>query len=62
MFSPIARCSYCCDEYDPVEYATVPQDPDEPRFCSDDCETGYWDCEEFTEIYRSAGTGAPVFP
>lgn len=61
MFSPIARCTYCTDEYDPVEYVTVPQDPDEPQFCSDDCEQRYWEAVEFEQVYNEAGSGAPVF-
>lgn len=62
MFTPIARCWYCSDEYDPVEYVTVPQDADEPQFCSDDCAERYADAEEFGRIYDEAGTGAPVYP
>lgn len=61
MFSPIARCSYCCDEYDPVEYRTVPVDPDEVQFCSDSCEEAYGLAEDAEQAYRGAGTGAPVF-
>lgn len=61
MFSPIARCSYCTDEYDPVEYTTIPVAPEEVQFCSDDCEERYQDAEEATEVYESAGDPAPVF-
>lgn len=63
MFSPIARCSYCADEYEPVEYRTVPQDPDEPRFCSDDCEVRYLEAEDASSEWDVAYRGAaPVFP
>lgn len=63
MFSPIARCSYCADEYDPVEYAEVPQDPDEVQFCSDDCEERYNTAELASEAYSLGYLGgAPVWP
>ena len=57
----IVHCSYCCDQYDPVEYREV-VDPDEPHFCSSDCEEAYWASLEFASIY-SAGRygGASVF-
>lgn len=61
MFSPIARCSYCTDDYDPVEYRTVPQDPDELQFCSDDCEERHADAELNGQTYDEAGWSAPVF-
>jgi hypothetical protein len=60
-FSPIARCSCCTDEYDEVEYATTPQDADEPQFCSDDCEDLWWAAEDAAEAYGSAGYPAPAF-
>lgn len=62
MFSPIARCSYCTDEYDPVEYRTVPQDPDEVQFCSDSCEQKHWEAVEAEQAYWEAGAGSPVWP
>lgn len=43
MFPPIAFCSLCGDEYDPVEYVTLPVDPDEPRFCPEACADEWWD-------------------
>ncbi len=62
MFSPIHFCSYCNDEYTPIEGADAPVDPDEPSFCSDDCGTRYWEAvdaaSEWTQAYRG---GAPVF-
>lgn len=62
MFSPIARCSYCTDEYDPVEYVTVPQDPDELQFCSDSCEEAFNREEDaLTEYHLGRYGGAPVF-
>lgn len=61
MFSPIARCSYCSDEYDPVEYVTVPLDPDEPRFCSDSCDQRYWESLSAQEAYEQSGFGAPLW-
>lgn len=32
-----AFCSQCGDEFDPIEGVVIPQDPDEPRFCSSEC-------------------------
>jgi hypothetical protein len=61
MFSPIAVCSHCSDEYDPVEYRSVPVDPDEPQFCSDTCEERYWAAVDAEEAYEQAGWSAPVF-
>lgn len=61
MFGPIARCTECGDEYDPVEYVTVPVDPDEPQFCSDRCEDRWTAAEDAAEAYGAAGYPAPVF-
>lgn len=61
MLSPLAVCTCCENEYDPVEYASVPVDPDEPRFCSDDCQDAWWAAEDAAEAYESAGYPAPVF-
>lgn len=61
MFSPIARCTGCGEFYDPVEYATVPQDPDEIQFCSTECEDRFRAAEDAEQAYREAGTGAPVW-
>ena len=46
MLSPIARCSHCGDEYDPVEYRTVPVDPDEVQLCSSSCEDAWTAAED----------------
>jgi hypothetical protein len=35
----MAWCGECGDEFAPVEYVTVPQDPDELIFCSSECES-----------------------
>lgn len=59
----LAWCSWCGDEYAPVEYASVPVDPDEPRFCSDLCESAYTESVEMDQVYaESRYGGAPVFP
>jgi hypothetical protein len=55
-------CTNCGDQYDPTEYAPAPVDPDEPRFCSDDCEDEAIEQEEFDLLYQlSRYSGAPVF-
>lgn len=64
-----AYCARCGDEYDPVEYRPAPVDPDEPRFCSDDCQERYEEMDEqdrldteFSEIYNEDRYGgAPIF-
>lgn len=56
-----ACCTECGDEYEPVEYNPAPQDPDEPRFCSDDCEVKWLEAVEAEREYRSAGDAAPVW-
>lgn len=61
MLSPIARCSHCGDEYDPVEYRSVPVDPDEIQFCSDACEESWQAAEDAAEVYEASGYPAPVF-
>lgn len=52
-------CSECGDQFDPVEYRHP--DPDGPNFCSSECEDEFLDGEEFTQIYLSAGSAAPLF-
>jgi hypothetical protein len=55
-------CTNCGDQYDPAEYAPAPVDPDEPRFCSDECGDRYNDSAEFEDLYREVmNGGAPVF-
>ncbi len=61
MLSPLALCSSCGDEFDPVEYTTVPVDPDEPRFCSDECEDRWTAAEDAEQAYRAAAYPAPAF-
>jgi hypothetical protein len=56
-----AFCTQCGDEFDPVEYVTVPQDPGEPRFCSGECEDDFHRAEEERTAYDEAGAGAPVY-
>lgn len=63
MFSPIARCSHCGDEYDPVEYRSVPVDPDEIQFCSDECEDEYGQQLDNDLAYELGyRQGASVYP
>jgi hypothetical protein len=52
-----AFCTECGDEFSPVEYAPVPVDPDEPRFCSSACEALYACQRTYGEARYS---GAPV--
>lgn len=52
-------CSNCGDEFSPVEYVTVPQDPDEVRFCSADCEERH--NASVTAYEEARYTGAPVY-
>lgn len=62
MFSPIHSCSYCADEYEPIEGNSPSLDPEEVRFCSDDCRERYYDEIDAEEAYRQArNSGAPVF-
>lgn len=61
MFSPIAICWYCTDGYNEVEYSATPQDPDEPQFCSDDCQERWTAAEDAAEAYDAARYPAPVF-
>lgn len=58
MFSPIHFCSYCNDDFDPIE-GEAPS-TEEPSFCSDDCRERYWAAVDAEEAYNEAGTGAPV--
>ena len=37
-----AWCTQCGDEFAPVEGNDPPQDPDEPRFCSSQCEDDWY--------------------
>lgn len=60
--SPIAVCTNCREEFDTVEYASVPQDPDTEIFCSDSCETNWLEAAEAAQEYDLARwSGAPVF-
>lgn len=58
----MTRCTCCGDEFDPIEGVTAPQDPDEPRFCSTDCEERWWAAVDAEEAYDAGVGGAPVFP
>lgn len=56
-------CTNCGDEFDVTEQAPIPLDPDEPRFCSDDCETRWTEAAEAEREYDSGRYGgAPVWP
>lgn len=57
----MAWCTWCRDEFDPVEYNPAPIDPDEPRFCSDGCEMKWWDALSAEEAYEQSGMAAPVW-
>lgn len=61
MLSPIAVCRNCAEEFEPVEYVTVPQDPDEPVFCSEDCADHWWEIEQASEAYEQAGWPSSVY-
>ena len=52
-------CTWCDESFAPVEYVTVPQDPDEPRFCSTGCEEALSAAESAYEEARY--TGAPTY-
>ena len=47
-----AWCTYCGEMYFPVEYRPAPPDPDEPHFCSDECEESYFSEIEFERAYN----------
>jgi hypothetical protein len=54
-------CTNCGDEFAPVEGNEPPQDPDEPRFCSETCAEAWSAAVDAEEVYRESGTGAPVW-
>jgi len=56
-----AWCTWCGDGFAPVEHHPVAFDPDEPRFCSDECEEAWTAAEDAAEAYGAAGDPAPVF-
>jgi hypothetical protein len=56
-----AWCTNCADEFGPVEFNPAPVDPDEPRFCSVECEEAFNAALEAEEAYWSAGAPAPVW-
>lgn len=56
-----AGCTRCGDEFAPIEGSPVPLDPDEPRFCSSDCEEAWTAAEDAAEAYGAAGDPAQVF-
>lgn len=49
----IHYCTWCEDEYTPVEYATPSFDPDTEEFCSDTCEDSYWEGVDAEESYNN---------
>lgn len=57
----ITYCTRCGDGFAPVEYAPAPVDPDEPRFCSTDCEERFYAALDAEQAYREAGIPAPVW-
>lgn len=62
MFSPIVFCSYCNDEFDPIEGQRPSDDPaDQANFCSDDCYDRYHEAIDAQSVYDEAGWSAPVF-
>lgn len=55
-------CTWCGDEFTPVEYAPAPVDPDEPRFCSNLCEDAHAESVELDQVYAEGRySAAPVF-
>lgn len=56
----IHYCSWCGNEFAPVEYREVPAG--ELEFCSDSCEDASLEADEASMIYREAfAGGASVF-
>lgn len=61
-FSPIHFCSYCTDEFDPIEGQAPSDDPaDQSNFCSDSCYDAFHEALDASEAHDSAGWSAPVF-
>lgn len=54
----ISYCTHCGDEFHPVEYRPASADPDEPRFCSDECEDESSSEDDMTDAYYEARYGA----
>ena len=48
-------CSWCKEEFDVAEYRPIPADPEDPRFCSDECEEAYG-----YDYWEGCVTAAPV--
>lgn len=59
MLSPIHFCSYCADEYDPIEGERP--SIEEPSFCSDSCEESWTAAEDASGAYEASRYPAPVF-
>lgn len=56
-------CAGCSRQFAPLEGMELPVGAEEPQFCSNRCETRYWDREEFTALYWGGRVqSAPVFP
>lgn len=56
-----AWCSQCGDEFDPIEGNEPAVDPDEPRFCSDECAEYWQQLTDAEEAYYSERGGASVW-
>lgn len=62
MLSPIAFCSECQDEFDPIEGQVPSEDEaDQSNFCSDSCYDTYHDRIDAQAAYDEAGWASPVF-
>ena len=58
-----AWCTYCGDQFDPIEGRPPSEDPDDQsNFCSDDHYDLHHALIDAEEAYRSAGYGSPVWP
>jgi hypothetical protein len=56
----VRHCTWCGDETAPVEYNPAPVDPDEPWFCSSECEEKFQEAEDAAQAYESASWPAPA--
>ena len=52
-------CAECGDQFDPVEYR-IP-DPDEPAFCSSECEDDYYEAMMVEQVIAEAGSAGSLF-
>lgn len=59
----MAWCTYCGEEFHPIEGRTPSEDPDDQsNFCSDSCYESWHDAIDAEAAYREAGYGSPVWP